>query len=85
MKNKQTKGFDTIARILAFVGLGAVAIIAMLAVAPPEWDAAAQEVADTWFVPVVWLCAVLSPIAAAGLWIVARLQPQRQSRKRRRH
>ena len=82
MKNKQTKGLDTIASILAFVGLGAVAIIAMLAVAPPEWDAASQELADTWFVPVAWLCAVLSPIVAAGLWIVARLQ-SRQSRKRR--
>ena len=51
MKNKQTKGLDTIAWILAFVGLGAVAIIAMLAVAPPEWDAASQELADTWFCP----------------------------------
>lgn len=82
MRSNQTNGLDTIARILAIVGLGAVAIIVMLAFAPPEWDAATQELADTWVIPVVWLCAVSLPIAAAGLWIVARLQ-SRRSRKRR--
>lgn len=71
---------------LFWIGVFAVGITVMMALAPPEWDATIEEFASKRVLPIVRMCMLLVPIAGGSwlvLWLASRRQPQQQSRKRR--
>ena len=72
MRRNQTNGFDTVVRFFTTVGLAAVVLAVMLALAWPAWDVATQEFVRDRIVPVVGFGVLSLPLAGL-MWLVPRL------------